>query len=153
MGWSFKWVSASATDFKHDFNVCFTPKDERRSKGQAGLYCHLEENPVHRNLFGTHRQGLSRFVTRHSPGPREARSDRCPRPISFRRVTKDFEPSRGRSQPSGTDPSPSPDRPVLQFALAGPRLRHDVPHPNENVYRRALMPRSNLICSNGWRKI
>src|SRR6266851_3705375 len=24
-----------------------------------------------------------------------------------------------------------------------------VPHPNENVYRRALMPRSDLICSNG----
>ena len=33
MGWSFKWVSSSATDFNRDYGVSFTP-DERES-GQA----------------------------------------------------------------------------------------------------------------------
>src|SRR5215831_6310704 len=28
MGWSFKWVSSSTTDFSRDFNVAFTPEDK-----------------------------------------------------------------------------------------------------------------------------
>ena len=27
MGWSFKWVSSSGTDFNHDYHVSFTPQD------------------------------------------------------------------------------------------------------------------------------
>ena len=33
MGWKFKWVSSSNTDFNFDFNVSFTP--EQRKSGQA----------------------------------------------------------------------------------------------------------------------
>ena len=36
MGWSFKWLSSSATDFNYDFHVSFTPEAlaERRRRLQ-----------------------------------------------------------------------------------------------------------------------
>ena len=42
MGWSFKWVSASATDFNQDFNVSFTP--EQLAKGEAS-YNYATQKP------------------------------------------------------------------------------------------------------------
>jgi predicted dithiol-disulfide oxidoreductase (DUF899 family) len=32
MGWRFKWVSSSGSDFNYDFNVSFTPEDAARGK-------------------------------------------------------------------------------------------------------------------------
>jgi predicted dithiol-disulfide oxidoreductase (DUF899 family) len=31
MGWSFKWVSSSKSDFNFDYGVSFAPEDEERS--------------------------------------------------------------------------------------------------------------------------
>ena len=42
LGWSFKWVSASATDFNQDFNVSFTP--EQLAKGEAS-YNYATQKP------------------------------------------------------------------------------------------------------------
>jgi predicted dithiol-disulfide oxidoreductase (DUF899 family) len=42
MGWTFKWVSALATDFNQDFNVSFTP--EQLAKGEAS-YNYATQKP------------------------------------------------------------------------------------------------------------
>ncbi len=53
MGWSFKWVSASATDFNEDFNVSFTP--EQLERGEASYNYGTQKPP------GTESPGISVF--------------------------------------------------------------------------------------------
>ena len=42
MGWSFKWVSSSGTDFNFDYNVSFTPDELAREKA---FYNYTMQNP------------------------------------------------------------------------------------------------------------
>ena len=42
MGWSFKWVSSSGTDFNFDYNVSFTPDELARKKA---FYNYTMQNP------------------------------------------------------------------------------------------------------------
>ncbi len=42
MGWTFKWVSSSETDFNYDYHVSFTP--EEMEKGE--MYCNYEVRKV-----------------------------------------------------------------------------------------------------------
>ena len=53
MGWDFKWVSASNTDFNRDYNVSFSA--EELEKGEAGY------NFDTRKAFGTEAPGISVF--------------------------------------------------------------------------------------------
>ena len=42
MGWRFKWLSSSGSDFNFDFNVSFTPEEVKRKKA---LYNFVEQDP------------------------------------------------------------------------------------------------------------
>lgn len=53
MGWSFKWVSSSGTDFNHDYHVSFTP--EELAKGE------VQYNYRREKISGTERPGISVF--------------------------------------------------------------------------------------------
>jgi len=53
MGWRFKWLSSSGSDFNFDFNVSFTPEEVKRKKA---LYNFVEQDP-----FVSEREGVSVF--------------------------------------------------------------------------------------------
>ena len=53
MGWRFKWLSSSGSDFNFDFNVSFTPAEVKRKKA---LYNFVEQDP-----FVAEREGVSVF--------------------------------------------------------------------------------------------
>jgi predicted dithiol-disulfide oxidoreductase (DUF899 family) len=53
MGWTFKWVSSSKTDFNFDYHVSFTP--EERAKEEA-FYNYTMQNP-----YESDREGVSVF--------------------------------------------------------------------------------------------
>jgi predicted dithiol-disulfide oxidoreductase (DUF899 family) len=54
MGWPFKWVSSSGSDFNYDFHVSFTKEDEARGKG----YYNYEL----RDYMSDEMPGLSAFI-------------------------------------------------------------------------------------------
>ncbi|HET6409183.1 MAG TPA: thioredoxin family protein [Chthoniobacteraceae bacterium] len=58
MGWRFKWVSSSASDFNHDFHVSFTK--EERAKGKVEYNYTLQEFP------SEEAPGVSVFYKDHS---------------------------------------------------------------------------------------
>jgi len=56
MGWTFPWASSSGSDFNADFNVWFTPEQQR-----AGIeYNYRRRRPLRRRLQGRAGRGIGR---------------------------------------------------------------------------------------------
>jgi len=79
MGWSFRWVSSSETDFNYDFNVSFKPEDQERGaveynyvnqpfpdREAPGVSVFLRDGDAVLHTYSTYGRGLDLLISTYN---------------------------------------------------------------------------------------